>query len=129
MKRLLVGASLLLCLLTTNAGAQSTARVYVTFDTESITVAGTAIGFTASKIAPAGTTARAGLATFVVECSSSTPCPVRITTVTATPPTSSVGLLLNQGDIVTVYGYDDISAFKAIRTTANSAVIQPQYSR
>lgn len=127
MKRMLILATLVLSCGITGAAQTATNRVYVTFDTESITVSTVAIGFTATKIVPVGT-ARAGLASFVVECASTTPCPVRILT-TGTSPTSTVGTPLNQGDIVSVYGYDDISHFKAIRSGANDAVIQPQYSR
>jgi hypothetical protein len=123
--------ALALALIPIQSPAQSsTARVYVTFATESITVAGTALGFTAATIAPVGGSFRAGLVTFVVECASASPCPIRILTTTpVTAPTASVGIKLNEGDIVSIYGFDDISSFRAIRTTANSAVIQPQYSR
>lgn len=127
-KKLITGLLTVLALAGEAAAQSNTNREYTTFATESITVAGTAIGFTAATIAPVGAAYRARLATFVVECSASSPCPIRVLT-TGSNPTSTVGLKLNEGDSIAVYGYDDISNFKAIRTGANSAIIQPLYSR
>lgn len=121
--------SLGLLLLSSTLYAQSTTnREYTTFASESITVAAASIGFTSATINPVGSAFRARLASFVVECASTTPCPIRVLS-TGTAPTTTVGYLLNQGDTVRVYGFDDINNFRAIRTGANSAVIQPQYSR
>lgn len=113
----------------TLASAQSnTTRYYTAYDTETITVAGTAIGFTASKVVPSGAAYRAELVTFTVECVSTTPCPIRFEA-TSTTPTSTVGTLLGEGDVIRLYNYDNITLFKAIRTGANSASIQPIYWR
>lgn len=127
MKKTLLLSLTFIFLATTQAPAQnSTTRVYVTYDSETITVAGTAIGFTSAKITPAAAY-RAELATLTLECAVS-PCSVRILT-TGTAPTASVGLKLAEGDSAKIYGYDDILNFKAIRVTANSGTVNVQYSR
>lgn len=125
----LITLTLAFCLLISGnvIGQQITNRVYVTYDSEAVTVAAVAIGFTSSKTLPTGTTYKAQLATFTIECVTTAPCPVRILA-TGTNPTASVGLIMNAGDIGTVYGTRDITRFKAIRTGANSASISVQYS-
>lgn len=93
---------------------------FIPYDFETITVAGTAIGFTSSKI-------------------NSTPKPkkVFITTESAqlryrfdgTDPTSSVGHLLVPTQSLTLEGFSQINNFKAIRTGATSATIQVSFLR
>lgn len=87
---------------------------------ESITVANTAIGFTAATInrGDGNTPARA---VFVVETAQ-----IRFR-VDGGDPTTTVGLLLDIGDEVTITGEHDIEKFKAIRTGGTSGVIQPHY--
>ena len=48
-------------------------------------------------------------------------------TVDGTAPTSSVGTLVEIGDVIEIIGEHDIETFRAIRTGAVSAVIQPTY--
>ena len=91
---------------------------------EQITVAGTAVGFTAATIAPSGATnTPATMATVTVETA-----PVRYRT-DGTAPTASVGTLLNIGDRITVWGQGDVAAIQFIRTTGTSATIDCEYSR
>ena len=109
-----------------NPNSQTTIRD--TFANEAITVAATAIGFTAATINPTCTdcpvnTLRATLATCVLETAD-----IRILT-SGTDPTSAVGILITAGQSFLVYGYDDISAFRAIRTGGSSGALTCQYSR
>jgi hypothetical protein len=95
------------------------------YDSEQITVAAVAIGFTASKINPTVTSGsgKAVLAT----CYNAT-AEIKILS-TGTAPTSTVGLVIPIGGSFQVWGYDDISNFKAIRTGGSSATLDCQYSR
>lgn len=92
---------------------------YVAF--EQITVANTAIGFTAARITPAGFN-QATLAT----------CRLRTAqvsyTVDGTTPTTTVGTLLEVGDTLTVAGHDLLVLFRAIRTGATSGQLDCSYS-
>ena len=90
------------------------------YDTESITVSNTAIGFTTATIEPGNGTIPAK-AVFAVETAQ-----IRFT-VDGTTPTSSVGLLVQVGDIITIKGQSDIQSFRAIRVTSTDATIQPVY--
>lgn len=95
---------------------------YIAF--EQITVANTAIGFTATKVEPdlSGGARQADTAV----------CRARTAemsyTTDGTTPTSSVGTLLEVGDVLTVLGHDSIMRFKAIRTTAVSGQLDCTYS-
>jgi len=92
-------------------------------DFETITVADTAIGFTAAKLKP--TTGdfegmKAVEAFFTVETAQARfRCD-------GTDPTSTVGHLLSSGDNVTIIGKNNVDKFKAIRVSA-SATIQVSY--
>jgi hypothetical protein len=83
---------------------------YVAF--EQITVAGTAIGFTAARITPAGL----NQATVAI-------CRVRTAQISftydGTVPTSTVGTLLEVGDTLRLDGHDTLVRFLAIRTGAS----------
>lgn len=46
-----------------------------------------------------------------------------------TAPTTTLGMPIEIGQTITIYGYDDINAFRAIRTTGTSGVIDCTYSR
>lgn len=102
MRRLWLALALTLC-----AALTSHAATYLAF--EQITVAGTSIGFTSTKITPAGGT-MATLAT----------CRLRTAevsyTIDGTTPTASVGTLLEVGDILTLTGHDVLVLFRSIRT-------------
>lgn len=91
------------------------------YDYESITVAGTAIGLTSSKLAPSSS----GLPTRVyisVETAS-----VRFR-MDGTDPTSTEGHILNAGDSRTISGFINLKRLKFIRTSA-SAVVKVTYER
>lgn len=131
MKRNLIILGLGLLILSSLPANAQRALLYVAFDTEQITVAATAIGFTASRITEPDY--RANLAVCSSECSTSSPCPVRYNNITGVTPTASVGLLVNIASgtdtYITVYGWDNITNFKAIRTGANSALLSCIYYR
>lgn len=88
---------------------------------EQITVAGTAIGFAASKITPNGQP-QAAYAFCRLETAE-----IRYS-LTATVPTSSVGTLLEVGDILPIQGHDVMARFQAIRTTSTSGQLDCYYS-
>jgi len=136
MKNRLVISSILaglLLLLPLSAIAQRP-LLYVAFATEQITVAGTAIGFTAATIQPVGGSFRANLATCSAECATTAACPFRYNSVPLVTPTASVGLIININTLTeqtnfAVYGWDNITSFKAIRSTANSVTLSCIYYR
>lgn len=97
--------------------------IFKAYDTESITVADSAIGFSADTFAPAGKTDKPDRVVFQVETAQ-----IRFTIDGVTTPTASVGLIGNVGDLITLTGEPDAKAFRAIRTGGTSAVIQPVYS-
>ena len=92
---------------------------YVAF--EQITVAGTAIGFTATRITPPGfnqaTRADCRLETAQVRY-----------TYDGTTPTSAVGTLLEVGDTIRVDGHDLLVLFRAIRTGGTSGQLDCHYT-
>ena len=90
------------------------------YNTESITVSNTAIGFTSATISPEVRT-KPIKAVFTVETAA-----IRFT-VDGSTPTSTVGFLAQIGDIVTINGEHDIKKFRAIRTDSTDATIQPIY--
>lgn len=94
------------------------AVTYIAF--EQITVAGTAIGFTTTKITPAGqvqaTVASCRLRTAEISY-----------TIDGTTPTSTVGTLMEVNDILTITGHDSLVRFLAIRT-AGSGQLDCTYS-
>ena len=49
-------------------------------------------------------------------------------TVDGTAPTTTVGHILNSGDVLSLTSNEDIAAFKAIRTGTSSGTIQVTYS-
>lgn len=95
---------------------------YVAF--EQIAVANSAIGFTASKITPSGAPGQSQAV--VASCRLET-AEVRYT-VDGTTPTTTVGTLLEVGEILTVQGHDSMLLFKAIRTGATSGQLDCVYS-
>jgi len=93
------------------------------FAHESITVTGTAIGFTTGKWRPTGSdpqsvrafiTAHAGMMRYRYDGSD---------------PTDSSGHLLGSGDSIEIEGYVNVSQFKAIRVGDVSGVLDVTYER
>jgi hypothetical protein len=94
---------------------------YITF--EQITVTNTAIGFTTAKITP---NPAGGVQPNIAVCRLRT---AEISyTIDGTTPTSSVGMLLEVGDVLTVVGHDNMARFLAIRTTASSGQLDCTYT-
>lgn len=97
------------------------------FASEKITVANTAIGFTAATINPTVAdgnpdNTRASAATCSLETAD-------IRVLTSGTPTSSTGVYITSGQSFTVYGYADIAAFLAIRVSSTSGVLNCVYYR
>jgi hypothetical protein len=87
---------------------------------ESVTVAGTAIGFTAGTIRPSsGGDMKRAIVT--VETAQ-----VRFRA-DGTAPTASEGHILNPGDTLVIGDYATLSNFKAIRTGGVSGVLKVSY--
>lgn len=105
------------CVLAVTLGADASS--YLAF--EQVTVAGTAIGFTATKITASGLP----MATFA-SCRLET-AEVRYT-VDGSVPTSTVGTPLEPGDVLELTGHDVLSAFRAIRTGATSGQLDCHYT-
>lgn len=104
--------------------------ILVTYDGEAITIAGAAIGFTASKISPTCTDCplnvlRATRADCVTDASSAQFRALE----SGTTPTAAVGKLYTAGVIFTVFGYENIANFLAIRTASTSITMYCTYSR
>lgn len=99
----------------------SLVAAYVKF--EAVTVANTAIGFTAANINnvtgihPPATQATCRLETAQVRY-----------TVDGTTPTTTVGVLLEVGDQLALVGNDTLNAFRAIRTGGASGQLDCTYS-
>lgn len=101
------------------AVASLSAYSYIGF--EQITVANTALGFTAAKITPPGrpeaTQASCRLETAEIRWR-----------IDGLPATTTVGILLQPGDVLTVTGHDVMATFSMIRTTATSGLLSCNYS-
>lgn len=88
---------------------------------EQITVAGTAIGFTTATISQGNGHAQANKAVCRLETAQ-----IRFR-VDGTAPTSSVGTLLEVGDILTLTDPVEMQQFKAIRTGSTSGLLDCSY--
>ena len=98
----------------------------VGFARETLTVDSTAggVGFTAATYAPSGgVPTRAKRAFVTAETAQSR------YTYDGTAPTTTLGHLLEAGQSLTVEGYDNIAAFRAIRTGDTSASYQVSFER
>ncbi len=93
---------------------------YIPYDFETITVADTAIGFTASKLNASPKPKRVFI---TVE---SAPLRYRMD---GTAPTSTVGHNMVPSQSLTLEGISQLNNFKAIRTGATSATLQVTYLR
>lgn len=85
---------------------------------EALTISGTAKGFTTALIKVVGPvgTVKSGEVFFGVETA-----PIRFTT-NGTTPTSTVGVLVNPGQFITITGEEDVEKFRAIRTAADASL-------
>lgn len=87
---------------------------------EQITVANSAIGFTAAKIDPPGEKQKQVAV-----------CRLRLAEISytwdGTTPTASVGMLLEVGDTLTLYDHTRLAFFRAIRTTGVSGQLDCTY--
>ena len=92
------------------------------FDSESLTVAASSVGFTSATYAPSGEPP-AQKVVFYVETAQ-----VRYWT-DGSAPTASVGIIADVGDIIAVEGSSDIAGFRAIRTGGTSGVLRTIFER
>ncbi|HWY33937.1 MAG TPA: hypothetical protein VNX68_04780 [Nitrosopumilaceae archaeon] len=102
--------------------------IRTSFAHEQLTIAASALGFTSATFNPVVTDAqsvsqRANLAIFSCEASQ-----VRYWNDGGTP-TATVGMLVNPGDVIYVFGFNNIKNFLMIRVTATSATCNVQYYR
>lgn len=130
----LIGLGLFICLLTPNIYAQQNQSSFFQCydaDLNGITIDNTAggVGFTASKYRPSGVAYVANLVTIYVECASSSPCDIRYFDDGVNTVTTTRGSILHEGDRANVFKIENITAFRAIRTGANSATLRTQYCR
>jgi hypothetical protein len=91
-------------------------------DYENITVADTAIGFTASKLSPAS-----GAKPKIIYCTLET-AQIRFR-YDGTDPTASEGHLMNVGGVLEIDDLTDMLNFKAIRTGGTSATLRCTFER
>jgi len=131
MRKLLFATTVALALWLTPTSAQqsSTTAFRAAFASEEVTVDATAggVGFTAAKLTQTTPNfRRAVLASFRVTCPASSPCSLRFTLDNSTVTTTH-GFLLNEGDIVNLYNYVNLSQARFIRTGANSAILAVHY--
>ena len=131
MRKVLLTLVLVLSSVTGAKAQNNTTRFFIAYDYENLTVDTTVGGvpFTASKVTNSSNPIEtAQLVTFTVACSSGTSCPVRFT-IDGTAPTTSVGLRIDYGTTVSIYNLTNISAFRAIREGATSAILNVTYLR
>lgn len=132
MRKVLLTLVLVLSTITTASARQNnTTRFFIAYDYENLTIDDTAggIAFTASKVINSSNPIEtAQLVTFTVDCSAGTDCPIRMT-LDGTAPTTSIGMRAIYRDSVTIYSITNISAFRAIREGATSAILNVTYSR
>jgi len=88
---------------------------------EVVTVAATAIGFTASKLIPSSGIYK-GMIAQEVFCTLET-APIRYT-VDGTTPTTAIGHLVNIGDTLELYNPNMVNKFRAIRTTGTNGSLK-----
>ena len=138
MKRMLV--FIILLTLSINLQAQSPGSalltgtsqdgVLVVYDGEAITIAATAIGFTASKISPTCTDCPLNvLRATRADCVTESGAAFFRALESGVTPTTTVGKLYPAGTVFTVYGYTNIAAFLSIRTASTSVAMYCTYSR
>lgn len=92
------------------------------FDSESLTVAATSVGFTAATYAPSGEPP-AQKAVFYIETAQ-----IRYWT-DGSAPTASVGIIGEVGDLIELEGSSDVAGFRGIRTGGTSGVLRTIFER
>ena len=114
-----------------NTGNTNTA-ILRDFDGEALTIDSTAggVGFTVSKINPTctGCVSSQSRAQLAICTNTATGGEIRILA-NGTAPTTTVGLIVGAGSQFSVYGYNNIAAFKGIRTGSTSGSLYCVYSR
>jgi len=109
----------------------NTTRFFIAYENESLTVDTTAggVAFDSAKVTnPSNPVETAQLVTFSVSCASGTTCNARFT-IDTTAPTTTNGILIQYGQIISIYQHNNIENFRAIREGATSAVLNVQYFR
>lgn len=94
-------------------------EMYQAVSHESITVAGTALGFTAANLTRTGGQVVGALVS--AETAQMRYC------VDGTTATSTVGHLLEAGDVIEVFGANNLAKFSAIRTGGTSGTLKVTY--
>ncbi len=105
--------------------------IYTAYQSETLTIDATAGGifFTVAKVqSPTDVTINAEVAQFTVNCASGTSCVLRFT-IDGSTVTTSHGFRALYGDNVTITGHANIMAFRGLRETGTSCVIDATYSR
>ncbi len=92
------------------------------FASEALTFDGTSKGFNASIIAGTAERGHARRAMFRLENGQ-----IRYTLDGTTTPSVSVGTPVNDGDVVTIDGADNVANFRAIRTGSQSGAAHVRY--
>lgn len=122
MKRVIIGMTVAV-LFTVGLLGQSQTAPFYSYNVDSVTVAGTSIGFTSATILPSGQIYRADLMQCVVKCSTTSPCRINIRA-DGQAATNITGDELNEGDRFSVYWYTNIRLWRAIRNGANDAIVR-----
>ncbi len=91
---------------------------------ESIAIAGTAIGFTAARVAVDNDNGSPVRAVCKLEGA-----PIRYTVDGSTTPTASVGQKMEVGDTLIITSLKDLESFSAIRTGGVSGALKVSYER
>jgi len=105
-----------------------TNAIRAAFDSEKITVIGTAVTLTASKINPNPSDSVPALTQASMAACSLETGDIRVLT-TGTAPTSTTGFyVISPGNFI-IYGYTNLSAFQAIRVTSTSGILNCTYYR
>ena len=95
-----------------------------TFAFEALAVAGSAVPFTVATHTP-GTTSGPPAICAVAKVEGAQ---IRYRT-DGTNPTATVGVIADPGDVITVWGKQDIVSIRFIRTGGTSATVNVEYSR
>lgn len=106
----------------------SQVAILTDFDSESITIAGTSIGFTAGTINPV-VTDKPAFASQAQRASCQNTGTANINVITDSKAATTSMPVITPSGTFTVYGYTNITNFRAIRSTGVSSTIYCIYSR